>query len=140
MTEFIETVTDCLVFKFEEVEENGNIDMTVYVLYDKRNHKYVLRGRRRWTRRHHSCTYSFECERASDVVDFLQYIICSENTINETLYNYDNFPENSNYITFEFLNNYDNEDYELSGYDGEKQSRQKYLQKLRMLRKISNYF
>ena len=47
MTEFVSNVSDCLVFKFEEVEENGNVDMTAYVFYDKRTHKYVIRGRRR---------------------------------------------------------------------------------------------
>lgn len=140
MTEFVSNVSDCLVFKFEEVEENGNVDMTAYVFYDKRTHKYVIRGRRRWTPRWHSCTYAFECEYAKDLVDFLEYIICRGNTVNESLFNYDNFPESSNDISFDFMNEYDHRDYELSGYDNQKPSRRRYLRNLRMLRNVSNRF
>jgi len=141
MTDFIDNVPDCLVLKFVEIEKDtGNIDTTVYVFYDKSTHKYVIRGRRRWTPHWHSCTYSFECEYAKDLVDFLQYIICNGNTVNETLFNYDNFPISSNDVTYEFLNDYDHSDYELSGYDNQKLSRKRLLRNLRMLRNISNHF
>lgn len=141
MTEIINNIPDCLVFKFEEIEDdNKNIDTTVYVLYDKRNDNYIVRGQRRWTPRHQSCTYSFECDNQYDLADFLQYIICPENKVNEVLYNYDNLPYDSNKITYEFLNEYDHADYEISGYNGRKISRKRLFKNLRMLRKISNEF
>lgn len=144
MTEFFQSAThidDCLVLKFEEIDENTNkVDTTVYVLYDKNEHHYVVRGQRRLTPRHNSCTYSFNCEYATDLVDFLQYIICKDNTVNETLFNYDNLPGNSNDITYEFLNNYCHTDYELSGYDGQKLGRKRLLRNLRMLRNIYNFY
>ena len=141
MTEIINNIPDCLVFKFEEIEDdNKNIDTTVYVLYDKRNDNYIVRGQRRWTPRHQSCTYSFECDNQYDLADFLQYIICPENIVNEVLYNYDNLPYDSNKITYEFLNEYDHTDYEISGYNGRKISRKRLFKNLRMLRKISNSY
>jgi len=140
MTEFT-TVTDCLVFKFDEFcIDTQNIDTTVYVLYDKQKHSYVVRGQRRCTKKHQKCTYSFECEFANDLVDFLQYIICPGSMVNETLYNYDNLPYSSNNLTFDYLKEQDHSDYEISGYDGQTLARKKMLKKLRMLRNVSNSY
>ena len=134
-------VDDCLVFKFEEIEEDSEkIDTTVYVLYDKNEHHYVIRGQRRWSEKVQSCTYSFNSEYAQDVADFLQYIICKENTVNETLLNYDNLPGSSNDITYEFLQEYCHTDYELAGYDRQKLGRKRLLRNLRMLRNVYNKY
>jgi hypothetical protein len=136
-----EIVPDCLVFKLEEIEADTNeIDTTLYVLYDKITHRYVVRGRRRWTPRIQSCTYSFECVFAKDLVDFIQYVICKGNKVNETLFNYDNLPNNSNEITYEFLHDYDHIDYELSGYNDKKLNRKRLLRNLRMLRNLYNVY
>lgn len=138
MTEYM---PDCLVFKLEEVEHHtNNIDTILYILYDKVRHLYVLRGQRRWTPSFQSCTYSFECEFAKDLADFIQYVICHSNRVNETLFNYDNLSNNPNEITYEFLHDYDHRDYELSGYDNCKLRRKNLLRKLRMLRNIHNYY
>ena len=141
MTEFFNNIPDCLVFKFEEVEaDTGNIDTTIYVLFDQREEKYVVRGQRRWTPRHQSCTYSFDCDHICDLVEFLQYVVCPSNRVNEVLYNYDNLPDDSNKITYEFLHDYDHSDYEISGYNDRKFSSKRLFKNLRMLRKIGNKF
>ena len=144
MTEFVSTSTtvpDCLVFKFEEYDVDlKELDTTVYVLYDKKEHHYVVRGQRRWTPRHQSCSYSFNCEFAQDLADFLQYIVCKDNRVNEVLYSYDNFPNSSNDITYEFLHDYDHSDYEISGYNDQKFGRKRLLRNLRMLRNIYNHY
>lgn len=138
MSEFM---PDCLVFKLEEVEYNTNkIDTTLYILYDKVRHVYIVRGRRRWTPMSQSCSYSFECEFAKDLADFIEYVICKRNKINETLYNYDNLSNHSNEITYEFLHDYDHSDFELSGYDNRKLRRGRLLKNLRMLRNVYNYY
>jgi hypothetical protein len=120
--------------------DKREIDTTLYILYDKRSHRYLVRGQRKWCPRHQSCTYSFECEFASDLADFIQYIICPHNKVNEILYNYDNLPDNSNEITFEFLHDYDHSDYEISGYNNKKLKRCRLLRNLRMLRNVFNYY
>lgn len=141
MSGFTKNITDCLVFKLEEVEKTSkNIDTTLYVIYDKRNHKFLIRGRRASTPLSKSYSYSFECELANDLAIFIQYLICSGNKINEILYNYDNLPEDPNEITFEFLNNYYHSDYEISGYNNKKLKRNRLLRNLRMLRNVSNYY
>ncbi len=141
MTEFFNNMPDCLVFKFEEIEaDTGKIDTTIYVLFDQREEKYVVRGQRRWTPRYQSCTYSFDCDHICDLVEFLQYVVCSSNRVNEILYNYDNLPDDSNKITYEFLHDYDHSDYEISGYNDRKFSSKRLFKNLRMLRKIGNKF
>jgi len=141
MSAFANTVSDCLVLKLEEIESNtGKIDTTVYVIYDKRNHKYLIRGSRRLSPKYEPCAYSFECEYTDDLADFIEYLICPHNTVNEVLYNYDNLPENPNDITFDFLNDYDFEDNEISGYNDYKLKRRRLLRNLRMLRNVFNYY
>lgn len=138
MTDF--AVPDCLVLKIEEVEcDTKQIDTTIYILYDKNKHHFVIRGQRKCTPLYKSCSYSFVSEYAHELVDFLQYIICANNMINEVLYNYDNLPNDSNDITFDFLKQYDSGEFEISGYDKHKLSRKKLLNNLRMLRNVFNY-
>lgn len=140
MTDFT-TVPDCLVFKFEEVEKDTDkIDTTMYVLYDKREHQYVIRGQRRCCGKRDSCTFSFVCEYAHELADFLQYNVCKDNRVNEILYNYDNLPADSCDITFEFLSEYDHQDYEISGYNGMKFTTKRLLRNLRMLRNVNNVY
>jgi hypothetical protein len=139
MTEF--AVPDCLVLKLEEVESTTKkVDTTVYIFYDKKEHNYVIRGQRRWSPIHQSTAYSFVSENVNDLADFLQYVICKSSTVNEILYNYDNFPVDSNDITFDFLNEYDHQDYEISGYNNQKFGRKSLLKNLRMLRNVFNYY
>jgi hypothetical protein len=143
------TVPDCLVLKLEEVEErtnkidtrNNKIDTTLYILYDSKKQHYVLRGQRRVSVYYDSCSYSFICKCENELVDFLEYIICKYNLVNETLYNYDNLSHESNNITFEFLKKHEDKDNELSGYNNDKPlKRNKLLKTLRMLKNVFNYY
>jgi hypothetical protein len=141
MTSFTNTVSDCLVFKLEEVESiTEKIDTTLYIIYDKKNSKYLIRGSRRLSSKYEPCTYSFECEFAHELADFIEYLICPKNRINEILYSYDNLPEDPNEITFDFLNEYECEDVEISGYNDFKLKRRRLLRNLRMLRNVFNYY
>ena len=139
MTEY--TVPDCLVLKLEEVDINSKeIDTVVFILYDAKKSEYVIRGQRTRTLTYDSCTYSFISNSIPDVVNFLQYVICKSNLVNETLYNYDNLSNNSNNITFEFLQEYEDKEYELSGYNNLKLSKKRLVRNLNILRNVFNYY
>jgi len=132
-------VPDCLVLKIEEYDsETYELDTTVFLLYDKKERQYVIRGKRRVTETADSCDYSFVCEFAKDLADFISFVICKENLWTYVLYNYDNLPYDSNDITYDFLTDV-SPVYELGGYDKQKYSRRKLLQNLRMLRNVFNY-
>jgi len=139
MSEFL--VPDCLVLKIEEYEEyTQNLDTTLYILYDKKYHNYVIRGRRRYTPQKQSCEYSFVCENIDDLVYFITFVISKQNLWTFVLYNYDNLPVDTNDISFNFLYSYDHGDYELAAYDKMKYSKTKLTQNLRMLRNVFNYY
>ena len=139
MTEF--TAPDCLVLKIEEIDISKDVlDTSVFVFYDQREKKYVVRGRRRWTPAIRSCTYSYDCESIDDMVDFLSYIISKNNRINEILYNFDNLSDDSNDVTFEFISEQENTEYEISGYNNNRPSKSRFYRLLRMLKKVGNKY
>ena len=132
---------DCLVLKLEEVErDTNNIDTILYIIYDKKNNNYLIRGERKSTAKSQSCNYSFNCDFPGELADFIGYIISSDNRINESLFNYNNLPYLSNDITHDFLHNNEHIDYEISGYDNRKLKRKNILGNLRMLKYIYNNY
>jgi len=134
------TVPDTLVFKIVEYDVDFNKpDTTMYILYDKATHRYVIRGKRNSSIMD-SCTYSFECEYANELIDFLEFCLDKTNTFSYILYNYDNLPETSNEITFDFLKRHDSMVYEIAGYDNQQFKSNGMLKYLRMLRNVFNYY
>ena len=134
-------VTDCLVLKIDEHDAvSGELDTTVYVIYDKKERNYVIRGKRRVTNNIDACTYSFVCRDHRDLADFLSFVICKENLWTYVLYNYDNLSYDSNDITYEFLNENESNVYELTGYNNLDYSRKGLCSILRMLRNVFNYY
>ena len=132
-------VPDCLVLKIEEYDsETYELDTTVFLLYDKKERQYVIRGKRRVTETADSCDYSFVCNRINDLVDFLGFVICKQNLWTYVLYNYNNLPYDSNDITYDFLTDVSSV-YEISGYNKQKYNKNKLLTNLRMLRNVFNY-
>ena len=132
-------VPDCLVLKIEEYDsETYKLDTTIFLLYDKKERQYVIRGKRRVTESHDSCDYSFVCNKINDLVDFLGFTICNKNLLTYVLYNYNNLPYDSNDITYDFLTDF-SAVYEISGYNKQKYNKNKLLTNLRMLRNVFNY-
>jgi len=132
--------TDCLVLKIEEYDiDTSSLDTTLYVLYDKNEHHFVIRGQR-FSKVMDSCTYSFNCEFAKDLADFISFVICKRNKWSYSLYNYDNLPQTSDEVTYDFFKRNDSKVYELGGYDNQKFKRKKLLKTLRMLRNVFNYY
>ena len=137
----LNNVADCLVLKLEENDPIKNrVDSTIYVLYDRKEKTYVIRGQRECGTVRSGCTFSYTCKNENSLADYLQYVICHESTVNEILYNYDNLPDNSNDITFDFFQKHDHSDYEVGGYNDRKLSRVRLLKILRILRNVFNYY
>lgn len=135
---------DTLVLKIQEFEQNGLVDTTLYILYDQSIQRFVLRGKRRDSEKSDGATYSFECDFAHELADFILFVIDKwNNRVSYILYNYDNLPLTSNEITYEFLTKYDttkldNVSYEIAGYDNLKLKRKELVSHLRMLRNVFN--
>ena len=146
--------SDCLVFKIQENDINqahkifdenktSNIDTTLYILYDKREKQFILRGKRTsfGNKKSGSKDFSFSCKRSKDLALFLSFIICPFNTINIILYNNKDLPSDSNEITYELLDNVsDRKSNEIAGYDNEKFSKRTIISILKMLKNVFNYY
>jgi len=120
MSEFSERPVDCLVLKIVEFDAvNNKIDNSVFILYDKREHNYVVRGKRVNGSAFTSEPYSFVCDYndVDTLVHFISFIMCSESKVTYELYNYNNLPISSHDITFEFLDRFIDPAYEIAAYD-----------------------
>jgi hypothetical protein len=131
---------DCLVLNIKEYDvDDERLDTSLFILYDTFNKNYVIRGKRRDSRIGGSKDYSFTSNSVVDLVNFINYSMCSQNRYSYALYNYDNLPCDSNEITFYFLEEWVSSEYEIAAYDNCNQYNFKYLVKLlRMLKNVSN--
>lgn len=139
MTTLSPTV-DCLVLKIEEYVDHS-LDMTLFVLYDKNEETYLIRGKRSDMDGNEPISYSFSCYYAKELNDFISFVICPGSKISYTLFNYDDLPSDHCSIDYNYLKELDNDKlYELSGYDNQKYNRKKLLSILKFLKYVFNYY
>ena len=132
--------TDCLVLKIEEHDNaTKELDNTLYIIYDKKEHQFFVSGKRS-SKKIDACTYSFNCEFAEELADFITFVICKKNLWTYVLYNYDNLPQTTEEITYDFFEQHDSKVYELGGYNNLPFKRKCLLSNLRMLRNVFNYY
>jgi hypothetical protein len=132
--------TDCLTLKIQEYDIDDNtLDTTLYIIYDKKEHHYVLRGKRN-DKTLKSEAFSFNCEFAHELIDFITFVICKKNNWSYILYNYDNLPATSDEITYDFMKVNESVVYELGGYEKQKYNKTVVLKYLRILRNVFNNY
>jgi len=134
--------TDCLVLKIDEIDIDTKIkDTTLFIIYDKMKHEFIIRAKRLNTKKITSIPYAFVCEYAKDLAEFIGFVIDEKNNkISYTLYNYDNLPATSDEITFEFFEKHVDDAYEIVGYDNQKHNKKEVISVLRMLRNVYNKY
>ena len=133
--------SDCLVLKMEE-HVDGELDTTLFVLYDNNEDAYLVRGKRSDVfGKPSSVPYSFYCNYASELIDFISFVLCKKSKISYTLYNYDDLPNDADEIDYQYLSDLDGDiAYELAGYDNQKFNKKEILKFLRVLRNVFNYY
>ena len=132
---------DCLVLKIEE-HVDGVLDSILFVLYDKNEECFLIRGKRNdFFEKTTPTPYAFHCECASELIDFITFIVCKKSKLSYTLYNFNDLSNDSNEISFEYLKELDCDvGCELAGYDNKNFNRKEILKYLRMLRNVFNYY
>jgi hypothetical protein len=133
--------TDCLVLKIEEYVDK-NLDTTLYILYDKNEEFFLIRGKRSDNLGNYKCVpYSFYCKHITEITDFIDFIICKDSKISYTLYNYNDLSNDSDNIDFDYLHNLDNKlSFEISGYDNQKFNKNNITKFLKVLKNVFNYY
>ena len=138
----METVSsDCLVLKIEE-HVDGELDTTLFILYDNNEETYLVRGKRSNVfGKPETVPYSFYCNYASDLIDFINFVICKKSRISYTLSNYDDLPNNVDEIDYQYLKELDGDiAYELAGYDNQKYNKKEILKLLRVIELLTSIF
>jgi len=133
--------TDCLVLKIEEYGSSDNkLDTSLYVIYDKAEHMYIIRGKRFNEGKHNFQPFSFMCKNSKELTNFISFVICKTSLWSYVLCNYDNLHYNSDDITYEYLEENESYNYELAGYDKVKFNKTQLRNNLRMLNSVFNYY
>ena len=139
MTDLTST-TDCLVLKIEEYVGN-TIDTTLFVLYDKNEEKYLIRGKRSNINERETLSYSFNCYYSKELSDFISFIVCPKSKLSYTLLNYNDLPYDEANIDYNYLKQIDTDKlYEVSGYDNQKYNKKQIMSILKFLKYVFNYY
>jgi len=141
MTTQENTNTDCLVLKIEELSD-GELDTTLFILYDVLEDNYIIRGKRSNDfSKPQSVPYSFQCKHPEHLADFISFIVCTKNKWSYSLYNYNDLPNHSDEITYEYLKDLDNDPcYEIAAYDNKNYCREYLVKSLEMLKNVFNHY
>jgi len=133
-------ITDCLVLKIEEFSiETVSIDNTVYVLYDQKDERYIIRGQRNGeTSLDHN--FSYNCENIKSLEYFISFIMCQQNLLTVTLYNIDNLPYDSKNITYDYLSENTSDDNELAEYEKVNYSTKRLKNLLKTIKNVFNNY
>ena len=133
--------TDCLILKMEEKIDNV-IDTTIFILYDINEEYYIVTGKRNFmAEKPIPIPYKFYCKYATELIDFIDIIICNNSKLNYTLYNYDDLPNDCDEIDFNYLKDLDDDiAYEIAGYDNQKYSKKKIMKYLKIIKNVFNYY
>ena len=136
------TTTDCLILKIEEVDiaHDNDIESEIFIIYDKNNNNYIIRGKRVDIGDIHFNTFSFICESVNHLTSFLSFIIDNHNKVIYTLYNHDDLPILSNEIYFETLAKSLTDSHEVVEYEMEDFSNEILRNRVEILKHVYNYY
>jgi hypothetical protein len=132
-------ICDCLVLKIDELSSSEDIETTLYILYDKMNHHFIIRGQR-FNEEENCNPYSFNCEFAADLEVFIKFVLNNGNKIMYEMLNYQDLPKSNDDITFEYLDENNSPANQVIGFMPNTYSSKKVLTMLRMMRDVFNYY
>ena len=132
--------TDCLVLKFMEFSvEDQSVDTILYILYDKEEERFIVRGRRNNENIKFN-SFSFQCDYAHELEPFIRFLVGKDNKVLTDLLNYQELPVSSDDISFEYLEENDIIANQLIAYSPSTYKSKKIRTALRLLRDVYNRF
>ena len=124
--------TDCLVLLIED----SNIHMNLFILYDGEKDSFFICGKKVVESEVEWIPYSFYCKSGEVLMNFIDNVM--DETVNISLYNFNNIPLSCDNLTFEILNNAKSEECEIVNYIEDDDYSQKIVDYLRILKNIHN--
>jgi hypothetical protein len=130
---------DCLVFRIIEKDSSPQgEDTDIFILYDTYNERFLLRGKRSDTSKTAFKPYSLESYYAKPIVDFLRFVIPTENICVFELYSYPNLPRNKDNITFDQLREDMSPQHEIVAYNSNRIIHKEVMRILSILVDVAN--
>ena len=116
----------------------SSIDNRLFIGWNNLTNEYFIRGRRQDTSVSNYVPYAFQSKYTNDVYDFIEFVVDRKGKKNITLYNFNNII-NFDDVTYEFLEDNMDRDYEIVGYDNVKLAADEVKRQLRLLKNIYNW-
>lgn len=126
-----------LILCIKEHDNNDLIDTIMFIGWDYTDNVYYIRGKRQDICDKNFVPYAFQCENVYEMYNFIEFVIGCKKTSSIILYNFNNITEmECNDITYEFLEENIDINYEIAGYDNVKVRRLQLVKYLKMLKNI----
>jgi hypothetical protein len=132
-------VTDCLVLKISEYFTDDEPENILYVFYDKILHHFFIRGAQS-SSKFEFYPYSFRCEFAKDLEQFIRAIISTDSKVVYELLNYTNLPVESDDITYEYLEEAETPMMQITTIVSKNYRTKSVINFLLMIRNVFNYY
>ena len=131
-----------LILCIKEHDSKENINSIDTVMFIGWNNGYYIRGKRQDTILcdNNFVPYAFNCNNDYELYDFIEFVIGCRKSSSIILYNFNNISEmECNDITYEFLEEHMNLNYEIAGYNNVKVKRLEILKCLKMLKTVNAF-
>ena len=121
----------------DNTKDKLSVDTIMFIGWSYTDNLYYIRGKRQDISDKNFVPYAFKCENEIDIYNFIEFVVGSNNTSSIILYNFNNISEmECNDITYEFLEENMDINYEIAGYDKVKVARLEIVKCLKMLKNI----
>jgi len=121
----------------DSIENKNSIDTIMFIGWSYTDNVYYIRGKRQDISKNNFVPYAFTCENEIDIYNFIEFVVGSNNTSSIILYNFNNISEmECNDITYEFLEENMDINYEIAGYDKVKVARLEIVKCLKLLKNV----
>ena len=121
----------------DSIENKNSIDTIMFIGWSYTDNLYYVRGKRQDMSNYNFVPYAFTSENEYDLYNFIEFVVGYNNTSSIILYNFNNISEMECYdITYEFLEENVDINYEIAGYDTVKLARLEIVKCLKMLKNM----
>ena len=121
----------------DSTENKQSIDTIMFIGWSHIDNVYFIRGKRQDMSNYNFVPYAFTSENEYDLYNFIEFVVGYNNTSSIILYNFNNISEmECNDITYEFLEEHMDINYEIAGYDKVKLARLEIVKCLKMLKNM----
>jgi hypothetical protein len=123
--------------EYDNTKDKSSVDTIMFIGWSYTDNLYYIRGKRQDISDKNFVPYAFKCENEIDLYNFIEFVVGSNNTSSIILYNFNNISEmECNDITYEFLEENMDINYEIAGYDKVNVARLEIVKCLKILKNI----